>query len=167
MMAFVTDWAVERGAGTGSSPTTGAVFAVVGFDGSEPAQRALDGAARLLRGRDGEMEVVYVASLPATASLSGGATVELEKSFDDRERELSNEVRTRLHGTESRWRFQRRDGAVAHELIAAADELRRLRGPDANVVIVVGGSSQRYHRMFGSAALNVVRHDRYPVVVVP
>jgi nucleotide-binding universal stress UspA family protein len=140
---------------------------VVGFDGSEPAQRALDRAVQLLHGREGQLDIVYVAALPGTATISGEAVAELEESFADQGRHLSEEVRARLKGTESRWHFHRRDGAVAHELLAAAEELRRQHGPDADIVIVVGGSAHKYHRLFGSASLNVVRHDGFPVVVVP
>src|SRR5260370_30453362 len=70
--AFATEWTLEQAAGTaGSSPDAPAVV-VVGFDGSEPAQPALNAATELLH-------------------------------------------------------LQRRDGAVAHELLDAADELRRQR----------------------------------------
>jgi len=157
----------EQTAGTANSPPSAPVFAVVGFDGSPPARRALDGAARLLHGRVGQLEVVFVASVPGVAAISAEATGAIETSLDGWERELSEEVRTRLEGHEVPWHFQRRDGAVAPELIAAADELRRLHGPDPKIVIVVGGSSQRHHRHFGSSTLDVVRHDRYPVVVEP
>jgi nucleotide-binding universal stress UspA family protein len=167
MTTFATEWDIEQTAGTANSGPSVPVVAVVGFDGSAPARRALDGAARLLHGRDGKLEVVFVASVPSIAGLSTEATAALETSLDDSVKQLSEEVRTRLEGVETRWHFQRRDGRVAHELLAAADELRRWYGSDAKIVIVVGGSSHRYHRLFGSAALDVVRHDSYPVVVEP
>jgi nucleotide-binding universal stress UspA family protein len=167
MTMFATEWDLEQTAGTANSPPSTSVFAVVGFDGSAPAVRALDGAARLLHDRAGQLEVVFVASVPGVAALSAEATAALETSLDERGRALSEEVRAQLDGIEARWRFQRRDGTVAHELIAAADELRREHGPDAKIVIVIGGSSQRHHRLFGSSAIGVVRHDRYPVLVEP
>ena len=61
MTTLTTYPALEQTAGTiGESPAT-PVYAVVGFDGSPPAIRALDGAARLLHGRAGGLEVVFVA----------------------------------------------------------------------------------------------------------
>jgi len=41
------------------------LHAVVGYDGTPPASsRALDAAVRLLRGREGSIEVSYVAHVP-------------------------------------------------------------------------------------------------------
>ena len=44
---------------------------------SAPASRALDAAVRLLRGRPGCIDVVWVAHLSSTVRLSAGAVVEL------------------------------------------------------------------------------------------
>jgi nucleotide-binding universal stress UspA family protein len=143
------------------------VFLVVGYDGTEPAQRALESAARLLHDRDGGLEVVYVAHIPASAALSAEAMVEVKNGFDDQEGSLASEVRTRLAATEPRWHFQRRDGAVAQELTAVADELHHQHGPEARFAIVVGGSAHKYHRFLGSVSMNLERVDRFPVLVVP
>jgi nucleotide-binding universal stress UspA family protein len=62
---------------TATTPT-GDLHIVVGYDGSPPASRALDAAARLLRGRTGRIEVVYVAHISSTAMLSAGALAEIE-----------------------------------------------------------------------------------------
>jgi hypothetical protein len=113
------------------------------------------------------MEVVYVAHAPTGAALSADAMVEIRSGFDDLERHLSDEVRNRLGTTEPRWHFQRRDGLVAHELSAVADELRRQHGRDARIVVIVGGSAHKYHRVFGSVSMSLERDDRFPVLVVP
>ena len=63
--------------------------------------------------------------------------------------------------------FNVRDGAVTHEVIAVADELRRQHGPKALIVVVVGGSAHKYHRFVGSVSMNLERVDRFPVLVVP
>jgi hypothetical protein len=83
------------------------------------------------------------------------------------ERRLADEVRARLDPTDPCWHFERRDGAVAHELIAVADELRRQRGPDANIVLFVGGSSPKHPHVAGSVSLHLAQADRFPLVVVP
>jgi nucleotide-binding universal stress UspA family protein len=161
-------------AGTLPGSPEAPAYAVVGFDGSASSLRALDAAARLLNGRPGGMEIVYVAHVPASAvaDISGDAPAQVRQSFDDATRELSAKVRTQLQATHlrgaaQRWHFQRRDGAIAAELIEVADELRRLRGPEATVVIVVGRSEHGYHHVLGSVPQALERHDHFPVLVIP
>jgi nucleotide-binding universal stress UspA family protein len=172
-MTAVTTSPAQTAGTLGGSPDA-PVYAVVGFDGSPPALRALDAAARLLHDRPGGMEVVYVAHLPVitAADPDGQAMAELRQSLDDATRELSTETRARLQGTHLRgaaqhWHFQRRDGAVADQLTTVADELRLQRGPDARVVIVVGRSAHGYHHVFGSVPIALERHVHYPLIIIP
>lgn len=139
---------------------------VVGYDGSPPAKRALEAATRLLQGRAGGIELVYVAHLPSMAALSPGAVTELERDFDDVELELRTMAAEQLRGLEQSWDFQRRQGLIAEELIAAASELGAAH-PDATVAILVGSSSQIAHRIVGSAAVSLARHSPVPIVIVP
>jgi len=139
---------------------------VVGYDGSPPASRALDAAVNLLRGRTGRIEVVYVAHMPSMAALSPGAVTELETDFDDVEHELRTLADGQLRGHEADWDFERRQGLIAEELIAAANEIRAGH-PHATLVIVVGSSSQAMHRVVGSVAVSLARHSPVPLVVVP
>jgi nucleotide-binding universal stress UspA family protein len=170
MTMLTTGWARERTTGTINKWPAAPVFAVVGFDGSPPALRALDGATRLLHHRAGGMEVVYVAHLPAIAALAelpGNAPAEVLNGFDDASRQLSDEVRAQLQNTEQRWHFQRRDGAIADELITVANDLRHQHAPPpAAVVIVVGRSGHRYHHVLGSVAQSLQRHNHFPVIVI-
>lgn len=162
-------------AGTLSGSLDAPVYAVVGFDGSASSLRAVDAAARLLHDRPGGMEIVYVAhvsAIAAAADIGGEASAQVRQSFDDATRELSVQVRTHLQaahlrGAAQRWHFQRRDGAIADELIAVADELCRRRGPEAAVVIVVGRSEHGYHHVLGSVPQALERHDHFPVIVIP
>ena len=140
---------------------------VVGFDGSESAYRALDAAALLISGRVGTVEIVYVAHVAAGAEMSSSALTESIKAFDSAELEFADAVRDRLADIEYRWRFQRRDGQIAHELIAVADELNRDYGGDAGIVIVVGSAMHTLHHVVGSVPVALVRHAKYPVVVLP
>ena len=139
---------------------------VVGYDGSPPASRALDGAVNLLRGRTGRIEVVYVAHMPSIAAMSPGAVAELEQDFDDVEQELRTMAHDQLRGREVDWGFERRQGLIAEELIAVANDIRAAH-PDTTLVIVVGSSSQVMHRIVGSAAVSLARHSPVPLVIVP
>jgi nucleotide-binding universal stress UspA family protein len=163
---FATGSEIERTAGTlGASPTD-PIFLVVGFDGTEPAQRALESATRLLHNRDGALEVVYVAHIPAGAARSPAAKAEVRKRSNDLAAHLASDVRSQLGTRETRWHFQRRDGTVARELSAVADELRRRHGPHVRVAVIVGGSAHKDHRVLGSVSVNLERLDRPPVIVV-
>jgi nucleotide-binding universal stress UspA family protein len=139
---------------------------VVGYDGSPPANRALDAAVRLLQGRTGRIEVVYVAHMPSMAALSPGAVAELETDFDDVEQELRAAAGEQLRGQAEGWGFERRQGLIAEELLAAAKDIGAAQ-PDATVVIVVGSSSLVTHRVVGSVAVGLARHSPVPLVVVP
>lgn len=150
---------------TGTAPAAD-VRLVVGYDGSPPARRALDGAVNLLRGRAGSIEVVYVAHVPSMAALSAGAVGEIETGFDDVERELRTLVGEQLRGREERWGFERREGPIVEELLAAAVDTGAAH-PDATVVIVVGSSSQVAHRIVGAVAVGLARHSPVPLVIVP
>jgi nucleotide-binding universal stress UspA family protein len=140
---------------------------VVGFDGSDASRQALEAAAQLLGGRDGHLEVVYVAHLPSTAGFSAEAEVGIEQGFDVIAGDLDSDVQKALDGRESRWHFQRRDGAVTHELVAAADELRSQYGAAATIVIIVGNSVHLYHHVLGSVPVALAREAKYPLLVVP
>ena len=173
-MIAVSTTTADQTAGTLAALPDAPVYAVVGFDGSQASLRAVDAAARLLHDRPGGMEIVYVAHIPVVANtgLDGQATVGMLQSLDDAARELSLEVRKHLQSghlraAAQRWHFQRRDGAVADQLIAAADELHQQHAPDAMVVIIVGRSEHGYHHILGSVPQALERHDHYPVLVIP
>ena len=149
-----------------TAPPAGDLYLVVGYDGSPPATRALDAAIRLLHGRAGSIEVVYVAHLSSIDSLSPGAVVEMEATFDDIARELHTAASEQLRDREERWRFERREGLITDELIAAATDIRNAH-PGDSVVIAVGSSSHAMHRVVGSVAVGLARRSAVPLVVVP
>ena len=148
------------------SPPTTDVRLIVGYDGSPPAGRALDAAVSLLQGRTGRIEVVYVAHMSSMAELSPGAVVELEESFDEVEQELRASASEQLRNLAEGWGFERRQGSIPDQLIAAAKDARTAH-PGAAVVIVVGSSSHTMHRVVGSAAVNLARRSPVPLVIVP
>ena len=147
-------------------PSTGDLYLVVGYDGSAPATRALDAAARLLQGRTGSIEVLYIAHLTSVEMMSADAITEMETSFDEIAQELRAQADGQLRGREDRWEFARGQGAVTDELIKAAEKLRDAHPAD-NVAIVVGSSSQAMHRIVGSVAVNLARHAPVPLLIVP
>jgi nucleotide-binding universal stress UspA family protein len=151
---------------TTSVPPTPFLHFVVGYDGSPPATRALDGAVRLLQGRTGSIEVVYVAHLSSMVMLSADAIAEVESDFSEIERELRAQAAGQLRGRTEAWAFQRRQGMIAEQLVAAATEIGEAHHGDT-VVIVVGSSSHATHRMVGSVAVALARHSPVPLVIVP
>jgi nucleotide-binding universal stress UspA family protein len=142
------------------------VVLVVGYDGTEPAQRALRSAAEMLRDRPGRMEVVYVARVPTTMAFSPIAIPEMSESLDSEARDLAKEVEDSLASTEVKWHFQRRDGEIAPELLATGRE-QLDSGPSTRVVLVLGGSAHKIDRYLNSTPAKVIRQDRFEVVVVP
>ncbi len=144
----------------------GDLFLVVGYDGSPPSTRALDAAIRLLQGRSGSIDVVYVGHVPAVDMLSAAAIAEMDTSFDEIERDLRASARAQMEGREERWRFERGQGVITDQLLAAATNLHE-EHPDDNVVIVVGSSSQAAHRLVGSVAVSLARRSPVPVIIVP
>jgi nucleotide-binding universal stress UspA family protein len=149
-----------------TEPPGGNLFLVVGYDGSPPAIRALDAAVGLLHGRAGSIEVVYVAHLPGIDMLSAGAVAEMEVDFDEISSDLHKAASEQLRGREERWGYERRQGLIQDELIAAAQDIRGGH-PGDTVAIVVGSSSHAMHRVVGSVAVSLARRSPVPLVVVP
>jgi nucleotide-binding universal stress UspA family protein len=148
------------------TPSTGNLYLVVGYDGSAPAVRALDSAASLLRGREGSIEVFYVAHLTSAEMLSADAIAEMEVSFDEVAESLRAQAAEQLRGHEERWTFGRGQGMIPQALTEAAEKLRAAH-PDDNVAIVVGSSSQATHRLVGSVAVSLARRAPVPLLIVP
>lgn len=167
MDTFAVDWDLEQTTGTSGHRPEKPLIVVVGYDGSEPAEHALDEAVKLLRHREGELEVVFVAHMPASAAMSADAIVQIQQGFDHQSVALADEVRTRLEGLVSHWHFQRRDGAIAAQLEAVASDFDDRFQSNVDLVIVAGGSAHRYHRLAGSVGAALAHHDRFPVIVVP
>lgn len=109
---------------TTAAPPSSFLHLVVGYDGSPPASRALAAAVRLLQGRTGKIEVVYVAHLSSLIMLSADAIAEMESDFGEIEAELRAQAAAELGGLDVAWGFLRRQGVIAEELIAAATGLQ-------------------------------------------
>jgi nucleotide-binding universal stress UspA family protein len=151
---------------TTDAPSGGFLHIVVGYDGSPPATRALDAAVRLLQGRAGRIEVVWVAHLSSTVMMSAGAVAEMEESFDELAPEIRDQAAAQLDGSGLDWGFERLQGLIPEGLIAVATGLGDAR-PGQTVVIVVGSSSHATHRVVGSVTVSLARHSPVPVIIVP
>ena len=151
---------------TTAAPSGEFLYIVVGYDGSPPASRALDGAVRLLRGRAGRIEVVWVAHLSSTVMMSAGAVAEMEESFEELAPEIRDQAAAQLDGSGLDWSFERLQGLIPEGLIAVATGLSDAR-PGQTVVIVVGSSSHATHRVVGSVTVSLARHSPVPVIIVP
>jgi nucleotide-binding universal stress UspA family protein len=151
---------------TTAAPSAGFLQIVVGYDGSPPATRALDAAVRLLQGRNGRIEVVWISHLSSTVMLSADAIAEMETSFEELDPELRAQAAGQLRGLELDWGFQRLQGIVSDELVAMAAGLHEAH-PEQTVVVVVGSSSHAGHRMVGSVPVSLARHSPVPVIIVP
>jgi nucleotide-binding universal stress UspA family protein len=158
--------AAERVCGATAAPSAEFPHIVVGYDGSPPASRALDAAVRLLQGRTGCIDVVWVAHLSSAVRLSPGAISEMEATFDKLEPELRAQAAGQLRDQGTTCEFERRQWVIADELIAVAVGLRDAR-PDQGVVIVIGSSSHTAHRMVGLVAVSLARHSPVPLMIVP
>ena len=150
---------------TAASPA-GFLRLVVGYDGSPPASRALDAAIRLLQGRDGRIDVVYVAQMSSLAMLSPGAIAEMEEDFDEIAQELRASADERLRPSGAAWEFERRQGIIADELLGVATALHEAHA-DQTVAVIVGSSSHVAHRVIGSVAVSLARRSPVPLVIVP
>jgi nucleotide-binding universal stress UspA family protein len=139
---------------------------IVGFDGSPPAMRALDSAARLLTIRPGRIVVLWVAHLTSTVELSADAVAIMESDFGKVAEDLRAAAAERLDRSGVSWEFQWRQGLIAQELVAEAESMVAER-PEDVVVIVVGSSSSAMRRMVGSVAVNLARHSPVPAIIVP
>jgi nucleotide-binding universal stress UspA family protein len=151
---------------TTAVPPEGSLYIVVGYDGSPPATRALDAAVRLLQGRTGRIEVVWVAHLSSTVMMSAGAIAEMEASFDELAPEIRDQAAGQLRDSGAAWGFERREGLVVDQLVGAAAGIGDAH-PDGTVVIVVGSSSHATHRVVGSVAVSLARHSPVPLMIVP
>ena len=158
---------LEASSGPRIGTTRRELLLVVGYDGSPSSLRGLEKAAELLGCRDGWLEVVFVAHTPATVPFAPEAVLQLRQSLDEESATLEKEVGSLLIHQPRHWRFQRRDGSVAEELLAAAKELQARYRDRTDIAIVVGGPAHRYHHFVGSVGASLARSGQFPVVVVP
>jgi nucleotide-binding universal stress UspA family protein len=136
---------------------------VVGYEGSDPARRALATAGRMLRERAGWVEVVYVEPTEGGDHDSSAPAADVIDSLGSAQVDLHYEVRSLLEAEKQPWRWRSTSGAVAVELIEAAQAIAHEGGPSRTVVIVVGSD----RRQAFSVPITLARQSSFPVIIVP
>jgi nucleotide-binding universal stress UspA family protein len=136
---------------------------VVGYEGSDPARRALAAAGRILQGREGWIEVVYVGPTEGGAEDSSEPAADMLDSLGSAQVDLHYEARSLLDAEKQPWRLRSTRGAVAEELTRAARAIADGGGPSRTVVIVVGSD----HRLAFSVPITLARQSSFPVIIVP
>ena len=144
--------------GTVKDQRASSLVLVVGYEGSDPARRALAAAGRLLQGREGWIEIVCVSagspepvSAPPADVLDSLASVAAPFHY---------EIQSLL---DQPWRLRSASGVVADQLIETARLVADEGGEPRTVVIVVGSD----HRMSFSVPIALARRSVFPVVIVP
>ena len=136
---------------------------VVGYEGSDPARRALAAAGRILGDREGWIEVVYVEPTEGGDDHSSEPAADVTDSLGSTAVDLRYEVRSVLEAEKQPWRLRSTSGAVAEELVEAARAIAHEGGPSRTVVIVVGSDQ----RLAFSVPITLARKSGFPVVIVP
>jgi hypothetical protein len=136
---------------------------VVGYEGSDPARRALAAAGRILRDREGWIEIVNVKPTEGGVQDSAEPSADVIDSLDAAQADFHYEVRSVLDAEKQPWRWRSARGSVAEELTAAARAIADEGGPSRTVVIVVGSDRQ----LAFSVPIMLARRSSFPVVIVP
>ncbi len=134
---------------------------VVGFDGSPTSRSALVFAGGLASRGDAELLVVLVGEPNPVWAVSPGATAADALETAELAEILRADTANQLDGLDVRWRFERRDGNPAEELLLAG------RDVGADVIVVGRSSGGLAKRMMGSLTSHVTREADRPVLVVP
>lgn len=131
---------------------------VVGYDGSEDAQHAVEWAARTAGALGAELCIVHAVGLLEHAGLAGGAAVDDAPA-------LARASEAGLDRSRVEWRVE--DGDPCTALLRAADRARDEGA--ATVLLVVGsrGSSGHAGTLLGSTSLELAEHSHVPVTIVP
>lgn len=146
---------------------------LIGFDGSDTAERAVHAAGAVLRPRTALMVAVYEAGIAFAGSYAGldiqAVPIDLRAAAAADEALYENARLRAAHGAE----LMRGLGFAAEPLVAAGDAsvgatlVRLAREREASAIVV---GSHRYGRveriLLGSTSRHVLEHAPCPVLVV-
>jgi nucleotide-binding universal stress UspA family protein len=139
---------------------------VVGFDGSEPARRALTWGADLLRTRPGALHVIYADHELIDSDLSGFARAEMDETRDEKAASVAEAATEIAAAAGTPHTFERRQGSPADAILDGAG-LYAAAEPARTPVIVTGRSHHVPHRVIGSVPVRLLHESPYPVLTIP
>jgi nucleotide-binding universal stress UspA family protein len=138
---------------------------VVGFDNSEPAQRALSEAAWLVAARSGILHVVYADHVIIDSDLSGFAHAEMVATRYREAAWVAEAAADIVAQAGIPYTFERREEAPVHAILSAAGALAGAFG--GGPIIMVGRSRHAGRHPFGSVPDRLLHHSPYPVFTIP
>jgi len=138
---------------------------VIGFDGSEPARRALAWGADLLRARLGTLHVVYADRVQLDTDLSGFAHAEMERARGEKAASVAAAAAEIAMAAGVPYTFERRRGAPADAILLAAS-IQDAALPTSRPVIVTGRSHDAVHQVIGSVPVRLLHESPYPVLTI-
>ncbi|MBV9795584.1 MAG: universal stress protein [Actinobacteria bacterium] len=138
---------------------------IVGFDDSEPAQRALSWAASLLRARSGTLHVVYADHPLIDSDLSGFAHTEMEENRDAKAAGVADAARQIAAATGIPYTFERRQESPVDAILSVAGAEDAVE-PGRTPIIVTGRSHHLPHRVLGSVPVELLHQSPYPVLTI-
>jgi hypothetical protein len=151
-------------AGSGRAP----VRLIVGFDDSEPAQRALSWSAGLLRIRPGELHVVYADHELVDSDLSGFGRAEMDQARVEKAAGVAEAAAQIAAAAGVPYTFDRRQESPAEAILHAAEDDAQAGAaePGSTPIIVTGRSHHLPHQVIGSVPGRLLRQSPYPVLTI-
>jgi nucleotide-binding universal stress UspA family protein len=141
------------------------VTLVVGFDGSEPARRALIWGADLIRTRPGTLHVVYADHVLIDSDLSGFGRAEMDESRDEKAASVAESAAEIAGAAGVPYTFERRQEPPADAIVHAAG-IHAAAEPASATVIVTGRPHHAAHQIVGSVPVRLLHQSPYPVLTI-
>jgi nucleotide-binding universal stress UspA family protein len=143
-----------------------AVTLVVGFDDSEPAQRALSWGVDLLSQRPGVLHVIYADHVLIDSDLSGFGRTEMDEDRDEKAARVAQAAQEIAAAAGTPYTFQRRQESPEAAILDAASTYAAAE-PASTPIIVTGRSHHVPHRVIGSVPVRLLHESPYPVLTIP
>jgi nucleotide-binding universal stress UspA family protein len=139
---------------------------VVGFDDSEPAQRALTWGADLLQQRPGALHVIYADHALIDSDLSGFGRTEMDANRDDKAARVAEAAQQIAAAAGTPYTFERRQESPETAILDATEGYAAAE-PASMPIIVTGRSHHVPHRVIGSVPVRLLHESPYPVLTIP
>jgi nucleotide-binding universal stress UspA family protein len=139
---------------------------VVGFDDSEPAQRALSWGADLLQQRPGALHVIYADHALIDSDLSGFGRAEMDEDRDEKAARVAEAAEQIAVAAGTPYTFERRQESPETAILDATGSYAAAE-PASMPIIVTGRSHHVPHRVIGSVPVRLLHESPYPVLTIP